>query len=50
MMAAAILSCKCRRWVDRDDDDGEEEVVEVDDNDSSSCYYRPFFSLADPPA
>ena len=33
MTAAAMLSCKSRRWGYRNDDDGEEEVVEVDDND-----------------
>ena len=36
MTAAAMLSCECRRWGDRDDDDGEEEVVEVDDNDETT--------------
>ncbi len=29
MTAAAMLSCKSRRWGYRNDNDGEEEVVEV---------------------
>jgi hypothetical protein len=30
MMAAAMLSCKGRRWGIHDNDDGKEKVVEVE--------------------